>query len=255
MKPIGNNSLKISKCAFAVLLAISSLASLLSTPARAQDATLPTKEVNITLNQAPVRTALDTLFKSAGLNYTIDPAVTGLVTVSLRAIPFDVALRSILRSSDPPLAYTVEDGVYNIHPRQQVIDITSPDATTPAVAPAAASGTDVSTATQVVQLKLNYANAALILLRALTGGGAAGSGLIPALDAPPNSNRGGGGNTGGLGGSGGFGGGNSGGFGGGNSGGFGGGGNSGFGGGGNSGFGGGGNSGFGGGGGGLSTGF
>jgi type II secretory pathway component HofQ len=154
-------------------------------PAFSQDATLPTNEVNITLNQAPVRTALDTLFKSASLNYTIDPSVNGLVTVSLRAIPFDVALRSILRSADPPLAYTITDGVYNVHPRVQQVEITS--GTQPVVTAASTDQTSQSTVMQVVPIHLLYANASTLLRSALMGTTPGSTGFIQPLNTPQTS--------------------------------------------------------------------
>lgn len=230
MKSAGYKNTVLSRATIVAMLAIGAAAFMPASPVFAQDAALPTQEVNITLNQAPVRTALDTLFKSAGLNYTIDPTVTGLVTVSLRAIPFDVALRSILRASDPPLSYTVEDGIYNIQPRDETININTNGAQSTVVAPVTAAaadttgGDDSSTVTQVVPLRLEYANAALILRYALSG---SETGYIPSLDAPPSTGTTGsgqGGSTGALGGlggsNGGFGG-SSGGFGG-SSGGFGG---------------------------------
>ena len=229
------------------LVAIGAVTLFPAAPVHAQDATLPTKEVNITLNQAPVVTALKTLFNSAGLNYTIDPSVTGLVTVNLRALPFDVALRSILRSSDPPLAFTVEDGVYDIHPRveQIAVSTTGSGTTAPAQAVTPTTAEPIqSTLTTVIPIKLEYANAALLLRYAL---GTTSPGEIPPLNAPTSTGgrNGGGGNSGFgnsgssfggssggfCGSSGGFGGGSSGGFSGGSSGGFGGGSTSSFGGG------------------------
>jgi hypothetical protein len=237
MKNAGYNSQVFGKASIAMMLALGAFALLPASPVHAQGvATLPTKEVNITLNQAPVRTALDTLFKSAGLNYTIDPSVTGLVTVSLRAVPFDVALRSILRSSDPPLTFTVDDGVYDITPRNDqniVVNGGLGETGTGATAPTttADTGETPDTATQVVPLKLNYANALLLLTYALGSTNPSGSGVIPPLNAPIGGGNRNGNNSGGGMSSGGFGGGgmSSGGFGGGgmSSGGFGGGGMSG----------------------------
>ena len=99
-----------------VAAALAGAISLAAAPAAlAQDtATLPTQNVAITLSNAPVRVALDALFKSTNLNYTIDPNIQESVTVSLRNVPFDVALRAILHSSTPMLQYTVTDGVYKI---------------------------------------------------------------------------------------------------------------------------------------------
>jgi type II secretory pathway component HofQ len=203
MKSAGFKKRIISNVMIAAIFAIGTAALIPAVPANAQDATLPTKEVNITLNQAPVRTALDTLFKSVGLNYTIDPSVTGLVTVSLRAIPFDVALRSILRSSEPPLAFTVEDGIYNIHPREQQIDIgqTGAGQPEPVTQTSPTAATETNTVSQVVPLRLEYANAALILRYALSG---SGTGYIPTLNSPSGTGNGNtGGGMGGMGGMGG----------------------------------------------------
>ncbi len=188
----------------------------LSAPAvRAQDAgNLPTKPVTITLSESPVRVALDALFKSAGLNYTIDPAITSNVTVNLKDVPFDVALHAILRGTTPPLQYTVVDGIYQI--KMPVAE--APAAAVPTT-PAPASGDNSggqqsSDSKQAVVIYLNYINGALlntvvgpvtIIPPLLSIGGAAAGGA------------GGGSNTGS---SGGFGGSTSGGFGGSSSGGF-----------------------------------
>ena len=222
--------------------------------ARAQDTTASAgvdKKISLNFQNAPIQTVLKTLFSSVGINNSIDQNVVGTVTIDVRDVSFLVALRSLLRAANPPLAYDVNDSIYHVY----VKATTAPDATqTP---------TQVQAAPQVVPegyhgypLKIYHYDAAFIgslfgrktivippnFVYASGGGGRGGN---------QGGGNQGGGSQGGFGGgsSGGFGGGSSGGFGGGG-GGFGGGSSGGFGGGGG-GFGGGSSGGFGGGGGGF----
>ena len=75
-----------------------------------------TKRVTLNMENADIRYALKLLFQSVGVNYTLDQAVQGSVTVSLTDVPFRTALESILRTtaSQVPLTYRVEGDVYNI---------------------------------------------------------------------------------------------------------------------------------------------
>jgi type II secretory pathway component GspD/PulD (secretin) len=201
-------------------LLISTIAIAQPGAAFAQDSSaLPTQSVSVSLSNAPVREALDALFKSAGLNYTIDPSITQSVTVNLHNIPFDVALRSILRSTNPPLQYTVKDGIYQISqpdlsqqsvapPAQPTPGAAQPQFNTPNSMGYSASGSD---SREAVVLYLTYINGTL--LNKLVG---------PIIEIPPaltlsnysgTTGGAGGGVTGGT--TGGFGGGGAGGFGGG----------------------------------------
>ena len=96
--------------------------------ALAQDqkpADVTTKKVTLNLENADLRYALKLLFTSAGVNYTLDQAVQGTVTVSLTDVQFRTALESVLRStaSQSPLTYRVEDMVYIITLKvEQVVD-------------------------------------------------------------------------------------------------------------------------------------
>src|SRR5437764_5569290 len=92
------------------------------TRAAAQDQKPPeatNKKVTLNLENADLRYALKLLFTSAGINYTLDQAVQGTVTVSLTDVPFRTALESVLRSTQTtsPLTYRVEDKVYIIAPK------------------------------------------------------------------------------------------------------------------------------------------
>src|SRR5438067_10684567 len=87
--------------------------------AQGQETTAPDKKVTLNLENADLRYALKLLFTSAGVNYTLDQAVQGTVTVSLTDVPFRTALESVLRSTQTqsPLTYRVEDKVYIISPK------------------------------------------------------------------------------------------------------------------------------------------
>jgi hypothetical protein len=176
---IMNSKKIVATIASAAVLAVITLNGVSS--CQAQDASaLPTQSVTVALSNSPVRVALDALFKSAGLNYTIDPAITQNVTVNLHNIPFDVALRSILRSTNPPLQYTVKDGVYQISQPSfnQANDTTTPAQAAP-VTPNYSNSTSGfssggSDSKQAVVLYLTYINGAL--LEKLVG---------PVIDIPP----------------------------------------------------------------------
>ena len=106
--------------------------------ARAQDSTssgsqdMNNKPVTLNLNNADIRSALKLLFDTVGVNFTLDSSVRGYVTVSLNNVPFRAALDSILRSSSMiPLTYRVENGVYNISPKEQDNTQTVDNSTSP----------------------------------------------------------------------------------------------------------------------------
>src|SRR5258708_30858200 len=97
------------------------------TRALAQDpkaADVTTKKVTLNLENADLRYALKLLFTSAGVNYTLDQAVQGTVTVALTDVQFRTALESVLRSTQSvsPLTYRVEDSVYIITPKVEVVE-------------------------------------------------------------------------------------------------------------------------------------
>ncbi len=195
---------------------------------------------SLELDQADVREALRLIFKSVNVQYTIAGDVQGTVTVSLKSVPFETALRNVLNQVGA--TYRVEGGIYNIVLKKENADINPGD--TPDL-----STTQPKAEAAPVKIRIRHADPALIF-RLLQGV------VDPYMQPEMSTSLGGGAGGGsGFGGSGGFG--NSG-FGGGSSG-FGGG-SSGFGGGGfgGGGFGGGfsgGGSGFGGGGGGARGGF
>ena len=64
-----------------------------------------------------MRQVLTQLFDSVKVDYAIDNAVGGFVTLKVTDQPFENVLRLILRSSSVPLTYTRTNGVYEIKPR------------------------------------------------------------------------------------------------------------------------------------------
>jgi uncharacterized protein len=92
---------------------------LIGAPVRAVAQTDPGTIIpSLELNQADVRDALRALFRNVGVSYTIAPDVQGTVTVSLRNVPFETALRNILGQVDA--TYRIEGGVYQIIRRELV---------------------------------------------------------------------------------------------------------------------------------------
>jgi hypothetical protein len=92
-------------------------ASLAASPVRAQDAGAAdnSKPISLNLINVPVQTALRTLFSAAGIrNYSIDPGVQGYANVNVSDVPFSLALRQLLNSGNPPLDFTLQNGIYQI---------------------------------------------------------------------------------------------------------------------------------------------
>ena len=73
---------------------------------------------SLELNEADVREALKILFRSVNVSYSIAPDVQGTITLSLKNVPFETALRNITNQVDA--TYRVEGGVYQIIRREEV---------------------------------------------------------------------------------------------------------------------------------------
>ena len=95
------------------------LGSLL-TPLAASAQALSDAPVSVSAVNAPVATVLRSLFHGAGVRFVIDESVQGNVNADLSAVPFPVALKQVLGSVAPPLAFSVENGVYHVQVRQMV---------------------------------------------------------------------------------------------------------------------------------------
>jgi type II secretory pathway component GspD/PulD (secretin) len=87
------------------------------------------KLITLNFNEAPIRTALETMFQAAGVGYSISSQVFGNVNLNVQSVPIDVALRAMLRSSEQPLSYEVIGNVYIVKP--QPVSSTAPQAVPP----------------------------------------------------------------------------------------------------------------------------
>lgn len=70
--------------------------------------------VTLQADRAPTRSVLRLLLRRNNINYVLAGDVRGQVTASLRAVPFDTALRTLLTANRPALTETVTNGVYLI---------------------------------------------------------------------------------------------------------------------------------------------
>jgi hypothetical protein len=108
---------KIRKLVIAVL----AVGAVGFTPANVNAQTDPSAQIipSIELQGADIRDALAILFRNVGVSYTIAPDVQGTVTVNLKNVPFETALRNILNQADA--TYRVEAGIYQIIRREQPV--------------------------------------------------------------------------------------------------------------------------------------
>jgi hypothetical protein len=92
----------------------------------------------------PVADALSRLLKGSGESFILSAAAVGEVTLSLKDVPFETALKLILNASQMPLTYGREDGVYVITRRGPATEAAAPAGAT---SPAAATPSVVSVTT------------------------------------------------------------------------------------------------------------
>lgn len=71
------------------------------------------------LQDVDIRDAIRALFKNVNANYVVQPEVQGTVTITLKNIKFDVALRNIL--DQVKATYRIEGGMYTILKREEPI--------------------------------------------------------------------------------------------------------------------------------------
>jgi hypothetical protein len=91
-------------------------------PIAAYVLTLPLQKadqlISTDFNNTPLRSALETLFKSAGIkNYVIDNGVTGTVTLKTTGQPFDKLIALLQRAATQPFLYQASNGVVVVTPR------------------------------------------------------------------------------------------------------------------------------------------
>ena len=119
--------------------------------ARAQDKALT--PVTVDLRDSPIRAALDGLFRQRNVDFQLDPAIDGFVTIKLTEQPFETALRLILRSATTPLTYRKEGGIFIVEPRKTITD---PSVNAPAIDPTI--GANPTSDVKLGVLQLTYAD-------------------------------------------------------------------------------------------------
>jgi len=73
----------------------------------------PSEEViSLTMKEVDIAEVLRVMFRSAGLNFSMEPGVSGKVTVSLENVPFNAALRTVLEQVGA--TFVKEEGIYKI---------------------------------------------------------------------------------------------------------------------------------------------
>lgn len=189
---------------------------------------IKTQRITLELKDTPISFALETLFRGTGLNYVLDQNVVGVVkSVSLKDVPFDQALRALLKSVDPPLTYRKDGDVFIITVKQDPKPVMDGSAIPPDTG--ITEDQQAAEDTVIEKIPLNFLDA-YELKAMIEGGSSTGTGT-GSYGGGGMGGGGYGGGSGGYGGSGGGGfGGSSGGYGGSSGGGFGGSGGGGFGG-------------------------
>src|SRR5579862_3058585 len=74
---------------------------------------------SLDLEDVDVRDAIRALFKNVNANYVVAPEVQGTVTIQLKNVKFEVALRNIL--DQVKATYRIEGGIFNIIKREEVV--------------------------------------------------------------------------------------------------------------------------------------
>jgi len=140
------------------------LAVVAAAPVYAQEDTSDVSNKKVTLNfeNADIRYALKMLFNMVGVNYLLDENVQGTVTASLNDVTFRVALENILRGTQLPLTYRVQDGVYTVSVKQEEVTQETTTSTTEETQP--------ERKTRVAKIQINFADA--VDLSWSLGGGA-----------------------------------------------------------------------------------
>jgi len=133
-------------------------------------APLDNTPINLELTDVDAQAAITMLFKSRGLNYTIDPDVTGVIrNLSFKDIPFDTALKSLLKSAGA--VYRIdENNVYTISKKPPVTSLS----TSPSPGPETLVEAPVTEETMIEKISLNHVGASE-LLQMISGSGSTGT--------------------------------------------------------------------------------
>ena len=116
--------IRFAHAACALTLGLLPFTQPLSAQAQATPASGITKPISLTFQNAPIQSVLKALFSSVGVNNSIDQNVAGTVNIDVKDVTFDVALRQLLNSVNPPLKLDIQDGIYRVSVRPPDAPIT-----------------------------------------------------------------------------------------------------------------------------------
>ena len=128
--------------------------------------------VTLDLKDADVKSAIESLFRGRNRNYSISQDVAGAIpSLSITGVPFDQALKSLLKSAG--LVYRVENNVYMINKKPE----TSASATMDPSAMVAVDSSAVDTTTTVESIidKIPLSNTGASEILAIMQGSNSGS--------------------------------------------------------------------------------
>jgi len=109
------------------------------------------KLITLSLQDTPVRTAVDMIFREAGLNYAFEGSISGVVNVNLTDVPFDQALQVLLRSAG--LTMRRENNTYMIGPKKDVQPVAQTSQDLMSV-----EDTEIARDTSLEKIKINFAD-------------------------------------------------------------------------------------------------
>jgi type II secretory pathway component HofQ len=166
---------KVPGCAVVMVLAMTGAAA--AQPQR--EAAPQPRTITLELRDAEIGAALAMLFEESAFSYVLEPGVEARLTLDLREVSWDQALRVMLEALD--LTYTGQDGVYRIgrrrtaEPQREVRPLERPrQLQEPG-----------GTATRLEWLKVRYADPGFVA--ALFGGVVVGPTAYPGMTPYPRS--------------------------------------------------------------------
>jgi hypothetical protein len=137
---MGSKRTQVVCVALGVVVAMACLVALSAQTWAQGTAAADEHRITLDLRDANIEDALRMIFRDTPYSFTIEPDVTGKVTLSLNEVPFARALRAILDINNPKLTYRKEAGDLYVITRQAE-PATAPPDTTPTIEQPAAEQT------------------------------------------------------------------------------------------------------------------
>ena len=82
------------------------------------------QRINLTLKEAPIKSAIQQIFSGLGYSYSIDQNLTGTATVTLIDVPFNDALYAVLKAGNATMRK--EGAVYIFSPQKELRSVMAP---------------------------------------------------------------------------------------------------------------------------------